>query len=217
MATQRSMGDIRHFIWDFDGTLLDTYPVIIQNLREALGQYGHDCDPVEAMKLMLTNLPTARNHYADRFGIDREELFSTYLSYNEKAAKELQAEPMAGIREVLERICETGRYNYIFTNRKASETILYLEKYGLTKYFREVVGAEAPCFAYKPAPDALLYLMDKYGMNPQDAVMVGDRDCDLGSARNANMGKVHYVCAVAPETLACDWRVESYEEMLALL
>ena len=45
----REMQNIRHFIWDFDGTLFDTYPLIIQKLCLALQKYGHDCDPIEAI------------------------------------------------------------------------------------------------------------------------------------------------------------------------
>lgn len=211
------MGSIRHFLWDFDGTLFDTYPIIIQNLDNALREFGYTCDPLEAMKLMLTDIPTARNYYADQYGIDREALLLAYMQYHEKTVKQMASPPMEGVREVLSRICETGRHNYIFTNRKAKETEDYLEKYGLRQYFREVLGSESVGFAFKPAPDAILYLMDKYGMTTQDTAMVGDRDCDLGSARNAKIGKVHYICAAVPETLDCDWRVESYEEMLTML
>ena len=42
----------KHVIWDFDGTLFDTYPIIIQNLDNALREFGYTCDPLEAMKLM---------------------------------------------------------------------------------------------------------------------------------------------------------------------
>ena len=42
---QKNMKDIQHFIWDFDGTLFDTYPVIIDDLRCALQEYGKDLDP----------------------------------------------------------------------------------------------------------------------------------------------------------------------------
>ena len=73
------------------------------------------------------------------------------------------------------------------------------------------------CFAYKPAPDAIKYLMGKYAMTAEDAVMVGDRDCDLGSARNAGIGTMHYACAAVPETLQADYRIESYAEMLKFL
>lgn len=211
------MHHIKHFIWDFDGTLFDSYPIIIATLRAALQEYGHDCDPVEAMRLMLQNIGVAQHYYADKFGIVYEDLIETYYSHHNQLNPQLAAEPMADVEKVLKKICESGRKNYIFTHRKCSTTAQYLEKYGLSQYFTEIVGPEAPNFAYKPSPDSLLYLMDKYGMTAEDAVMVGDRDCDLGSARNAGMGTVHFVCAAVPETLSCDFRFESYQEMLSML
>ncbi len=206
------MQHIRHFIWDFDGTLFDSYPIIIGNLRATLQDFGYDCDPVEAMTLMLHNIDHAHCYYADKFGIDKKALVDVYTRHHQSVNPMLLAKPMQDIEKVLSCICQTGRFNYIFTHRKCSTTIAYLEKYGLARYFREIIGPESACFAYKPAPDALLYLMDKYGMTAEDAVMVGDRECDLGSARNAGIGTVHYVCAVAPETLSCDFRFESYEK-----
>lgn len=217
MQKKENMQHIRHFIWDFDGTLFDSYPIIIGNLQAALKDYGFTCDPAEAMHLMLQNITVAQNHYADKFAIPREEFIATYDHHHQEVNPQLLAKPMADIEKVLSYICETGRKNYIFTHRKCSTTAQYLEKYGLDRYFEEIIGPESACFAYKPAPDALLHLMNKYGMTPEDAVMVGDRDCDLGSARNARIGTVHYVCNLFPEELSCDFRFENYQEMLANL
>lgn len=209
------MGHIRHFIWDFDGTVADTYPAIIQSLRDALREFGHDCDPVEAMGLMLQDIPTAHAYYAGQFGLDREELNRTHQKH--QALRLRHVPPMEGIREVLAHICATGRHNYIFTNHSAGQTLARLKKYGLDRYFREIVGEESPCFAYKPAPDAVLYLMDKYEMSGHDTAMIGDRECDLRCAHNAGIAGAHYVCDLVPQALPCHWRVESYRQMLALL
>lgn len=211
------MRNIRHFIWDFDGTLFDTYPMIVGNLRKALNDFGYDCDFTEAMHLMLVNVDNAIHYYAGSFAIDPEALLSTYHSYRRQSAGTFTALPMDGVKEVLERICETGRYNYIFTHRKDEETARYLEKNGLDGYFREIVGQDSPHFAWKPAPDAVRYFMDKYAMKIEDTVMIGDRECDLSSGRNAGVGAVHYVCAAVPENLDCQWRVERFADMLALL
>ena len=217
MQKNDNIRHIKHFIWDFDGTLFDSYPIIIATLRATLQDYGRDCDPVEAMSLMLQNIGVAQNYYADKFGIPREEFAETYMRHHGELNPRLLAKPIEDVEKVLAKICESGRKNYIFTHRKCSTTAQYLEKYELDHYFTEIVGPEAPNFAYKPAPDALLYLMGKYGMTAGDAVMVGDRDCDLGSARNAGIGTVHFVCAMVPETLSCDFRFESYKEMLCVL
>ena len=217
MMQNNSMKDIQHFIWDFDGTLFDTYPVIIGDLRCALQEYGKDLDPVKAMELMLINIPTARDYYADFYGIDRQELDAAYQRHHKESVETMKSAPMENVEKVLAAICDSGRYNYIFTHRKVVETDEYLKKYGLTHYFREVVGPESPRFAWKPAPDAVLYLMERYGMTRENAVMIGDRDCDLASGRNAGVGSVHLICPIWPETLNCDWRLEDFAQMLEIL
>ena len=79
------MKNIRHFIWDFDGTLFDTYPVIIENLNLALAQYGYRCDPVEAMGLMLSRIITAQRHYAEVYGIDLQALVEGYEHHHRRS------------------------------------------------------------------------------------------------------------------------------------
>ena len=61
------------------------------------------------------------------------------------------------------------------------------------------------------------YLMNRYGMTPENAVMIGDRDCDLASGRNAGVGSVHLICPIWPETLNCDWRLDDFAQMLEIL
>lgn len=214
---EHKIENVRHFIWDFDGTLLDTYPTIIGFLRSALQEYGYDCDPVEAMNLMLDTIATARDHYADQYGIDRDALSERYLYYHRERTPLLPAKPFDGVQEVLQQICNSGRYNYIYTQRDDLETARYLEKYRLQEYFREIVGSTSPHFASKPSPDSVLYLMEKYGMTSENAVLVGDRGCDLESARNAGIGTVHFLCPIAPQQLDCTWRVSNYAEMRELI
>lgn len=217
MAGREEFQRLKHFIWDFDGTLFDTYPIIIRNLRSALQEFGFDADPVEMMGLMLDTIPAARNHYADRFGIDREALAEVYQKYHLQATAQLEAQPMAGVCRFLDAVLERGGRHYVFTNRKVTETQAYLCKYGLLEYFTQIVGPETPGFAWKPAPDAIYLLLEQYGLNPEETVMVGDREIDLGSGRNAGVGTMHVVCTAVPEDLACDWRIENFEQALAML
>lgn len=214
---KRELSQVRHFIWDFDGTLYDTYPTIIQILRSALQEYGFDCDPVEAMGMMLDMIAVAQNHYADKYGIDREELKKTYMRYHGILIPQLLSLPFPGVKEVLEKICQSGGYHYIYTHRISSETDAYLKKHGLQGYFREIICPDSPSFAMKPAPDSILYLMEKYNMTEADAVMVGDRDCDLESARRAGIGTIHKICKMAPQQLDCDWRFDGFEELLKMI
>ena len=210
----QSLARIRHFIWDFDGTLFDTYPVIIRNLRAALAEFGCDADPVEAMGLMLDSIPAARQHYAARFGLDLKALTDAYQRYHVQATAALEAAPMPLLPAVLRAAAEKGGYHYVFTHRQLDETNAYLTKYALTDLFRDIVAPGCPGFAPKPAPDAVLHLMEKYGMTADDTVMIGDREIDLGSGRNAGIRTVHIVCTDVPEDLVCDWRFTDYGQML---
>lgn len=217
MTKQNSMANLRHFFWDFDGTLFDTYPLVIEDLRLSLQEYGFDCDPEDAMRRMLDAIRTTRDYYADQFGIDREVLHETYNRHRRIEFQNLAAKPFPGVEAVLKQICAMNGQNYIFTHSKAENILAYLKKYGLDGYFADVLGEESPGFALKPSPDSLYYLMDKYGIDPAQAVMIGDRDRDLGSGRAAGIRIAHYVCAAIPEDLVCDWRFDSFSEMLALL
>lgn len=217
MAEKNAITGVRHFFWDFDGTLFDTYPIIIEDLRRCLQAYGFDCDPRETMGLMLDNIGTARDHYADRFGIDRGELKAAFQQQRSRELQAFTAKPFPGIAAVLEQILALGGKNYIFTHSKPETIETYLKKHGLDGYFHDILGDGSPGFVAKPAPDSLFFLMEKHGIEPGQAVMVGDRDRDLGSARAAGIATAHFVCSVVPEELDCNWRFENFEQMLSAL
>ena len=211
------MRALQHFIWDFDGTLFDTYPGIIGVLQKALGEFGHSCKPAEAMMQMLQTIPTTLHFYAEKCGIDPDALKEAYMRHHKDFVDGLESAPMAAAREVLAKICGSGRYNYIFTHRKYDETMRFLTKYDLTDYFRDIICPEHPCFAWKPAPDVVEYLMKTYQMDPRQTAMIGDRERDLGSGRAAGVKTVHLICPLAPETLECDYRLSDLGDMLTML
>ena len=71
---------------------------------------------------------------------------------------------LARIEDVLKQILAVGGQNYIFTHSKPENILAYLKKHGLEKYFTEILGDGSPGFVAKPAPDSLIYLMEKYGI-----------------------------------------------------
>ena len=61
-----------------------------------------------------------------------------------------------------------------------------LEQDGLWPLFTDYVTSEDG-FPMKPAPDALLALMKRNGLDPSECVMIGDREIDVQSGYNAGM------------------------------
>jgi len=98
--------------------------------------------------------------------------------------------PYEGAKRMLESVCEHGGRNYLYTH-SGNITIDALKACGMDHLFVDFVTSDNG-FKAKPAPDALLYLLDKHALNPATCVMVGDRDIDLLAGKNAGISGAMY-------------------------
>ena len=207
------MKNIKHFIWDFDGTLMNTYPHITSCFQAALRDLGIDVPKIDIMRQMLIDIPHTVKYFSELY--DLSELDEHYKSYYSIAPTEpVQLFPF--VKDVLETIKKNGGNNYIFTNRGDS-TFPFLEEHGIKDLFTDIVTSSHPHFALKPAPDAILYIMEAHGANKENTVMIGDRLCDLGSAYNAGCKTILLQTKDIPQDLPCDWSIDSFEDMLNML
>lgn len=205
------MKNMKLFIWDFDGTLVDSYPNSVGCMQRALRDFGYDATYEQILEQMLDNIGVAIRYFTDKFQIP--EISERFYAY---AANQEPVVLFDNVVDVLHRIQELGGTNLIFTNR--NETIFpMLEQVGITEEFAEVVTTLHPNFAWKPAPDAIVYLMEQYGGTIDNTVMIGDRVCDLGSAWNAGCKTCHLLTPAVPQYPPCDWRIRNFQEMLELL
>lgn len=174
---------MREFIWDFDGTLMDTYPAMVAAFQRAVQNLGGDLSSTEIYEMMRqASVGFAYREVADRFGWDWQDLRAGYQQYEPV----LQA-PKAfdGAATVLARIKAVGGHNYLMTHRNR-QALDYLAQAKLKDYFDDFVTAEQP-FARKPDPAALDYLLDKHAVDRREAVMVGDRNLDIDAGHNAHI------------------------------
>ena len=174
---------VTDIIWDFDGTLFDTYPVMAEAFRISLKKVGIEETVAEILSYMKISMSTAVNHYIGKYKIN-DDFYAHFEILNDKMQKET-VKPYAEIPAICKSIKENGGANYIFTHKDDS-VYMYLEKYHLSEYFTESVTISSG-FARKPSPDAILYLLDKYHIPKTDALMVGDRELDTLSANNAGI------------------------------
>ena len=207
------MRNIKLFIWDFDGTLMDTYPNLTGYLRRALLDFGHDVPTVEILEQMLDNVGHALRYFSKKYQI--LELTERYDLYYQ-AGRNDPAELFPGARETLEQIRSMGGINLIFTNRGDSIYPM-LDAYEITDVFAEIVNTTHPAFEWKPAPGPITYLMEKHGGTPQTTVMIGDRVCDLEAGWNAGCKTCHLLTPSVPQYPPCDWRVSNFEQLRQLL
>lgn len=174
-------------IWDFDGTLFDTYPLMARCLQRALADAGQEAGCEEIRAQMAVSLAQAFQH----FGAE-EATIARYRQYIQEAGPQGVA-PYPGAAEALARVQQAGGHNHIFTHR-GSSTRWYLREHGLLDRFSLLVTSEDG-LPRKPAPDGILRILQRSGAPRVAFAMVGDREIDVLAAHNAGI----LACRFAPE------------------
>lgn len=181
------MKNVRHLFWDFDGTLYDSCPKIAQSLASGLKDVGLEelADGGTILKLIKTSVYHAVQWYAEKSGMDAQEIMDSYRVYHRQ---ETDFEPYEGMEKCLRTLHQAGFRHYLYTHRDHG-SIDQLKKDGLWELFDDAV-LRTDGYPDKPAPDALLALMERNGLDVQECAMVGDRDIDIEAGHNAGMSGV---------------------------
>ena len=173
----------RHVFWDFDGTLFDTYPIMSGCFRAMLLEKGIDEPQGDIEKWMRNSFSALRAHYDSKYSIsDADVARHTALRAIDENAN---CAPFPGTEKLCRDIWESGGKNYMYTHRGRS-TAIYMKKFALEDVFADYVTA-TDGFARKPNSQGLLYLLEKHGIDPREAIMIGDRDLDMIAAKDAGI------------------------------
>ena len=199
---------LKHFFWDFDGTLMDTYPMMTAAFVRAAGSMGVTVSHERAMNLLKETLAHCANVIALENGLDAAALTAAFRREERMA----EAVALPGIPEALRAL---GGRHYLVThrNRAALES---LRGAGLLELFEDFVTSEDG-LPRKPEPDMLLHLMRRHDLDPSACVMIGDRPLDTAAGRRAGM----LSCLLDVEGRfpddPCELRASSATELAALL
>lgn len=175
------------FIWDLDGTLLDSYEAILAAIGQALADTEYPFDK-EAIRQQI--LATSVKDFFEKIEtVDGRNLKPLYQTALPQFSGEIRLLP--GAKEILEWADQQGIQQFVFTH-KDEEAHPLLEQLGIASYFREVVTA-SDGFARKPDPEALYYLMDKYTLDPDQTYYIGDRLLDIEAALAAGTHSINFL------------------------
>lgn len=159
--------------------LFDSYPHITSAFLKALGEFGKDANYDEAKALLEITFAHAFEHYD--VSEEEKEVFRKYEhNYNLRPI----AVPFENTYKVLETLFNSGKKHFLYTHRGNETSQHYLEAYGMKKFFTAFVDSSMK-FPSKPAPDAVNWICDTYGLDRNETVMIGDREIDVLSGKNA--------------------------------
>ncbi|MCC4507907.1 HAD family hydrolase [Limosilactobacillus reuteri] len=178
---------IENFIFDIDGTLIDTIDMYMPAMIDTLAQHGHPVAPdkVEQTKHDLFGI-TGRD--ALRLaGISEKEIPEMLKDWFDLAYQRAdQAKVIEGIPEMLNTLANREDAKIaIATSKLADEYQEYfVNKYDFAKLFKVAITS-ADTKKHKPAPDPILAAMNKMGADPATTVYVGDTINDMKAAHAA--------------------------------
>ena len=183
------MSDIA-FIFDLDGTLIDSYGVIVSCLKQVYEEKGITLNEEEILKEVLdTSVHFFIEDMENRYGIPFDELKERYSSISN--IKLASIGPIKHAKEMLDYLKSKNIPLYIFTHRGVSTKATLLTT-KINNYFDEVVTS---LYGYprKPYPDGLIYLIDKYHLDKSKTYYVGDRSIDIECASKAGIKSILYL------------------------
>ena len=178
-------GPIHTLIFDFDGTLVDTMPSVIQGLHEAATLGSGKTITIEELVMTFGGAPldVLRRWVPEE---NLQESFAHWINF-EKNAKPQDFRPFDGVVEMLDEIQSRSLKMGVFTGRDREGTLRILEaNKWLGKYFTEktiVCGDDG--LPPKPKPDLLIHLLGKLEREAKTTLMVGDHPYDMIAGKAA--------------------------------
>jgi phosphoglycolate phosphatase len=179
--------DYKVYIFDLDGTLLDTLHDLASSCNYALKACGMPLRTVDEVRqfvgngvrvLMQRAVPNGEEN--PRYGEALDCFKEYYLIHGQE-----QTAPYQGIISMLHRLKHDGKTIAVVSNKFDAATKQLCEHYfpGLI----DVAIGESEGVRRKPAPDTVFEVMKRLGITPQDCVYVGDSDTDILTAKNAGL------------------------------
>ncbi len=207
------MNLIKDIIWDFDGTLFDTYPGTVSAFIKAL----QDCGIVETDDNVRNYLKVSGRfavaHFKELYGLGNT-FIEKYTSYK-KAINPEMIEPFPYADEVCRRFVDLGGRNYIITHRGVS-TIKFLKHYGMVSCFTEIITRQYG-FKRKPDPEAFIYLIEKYQIDKNTALVIGDRECDVLGGKAVGIKTCLYNTNNISLSIETDFYLDSLENLVHII
>ena len=178
------------FIWDLDGTLIDSYGVIVDSLYQIYKEKGFDIDKQEILHDVINeSVSYFIMKMEARFGVPFEDLKDRYSIISHNAKNNIKA--MKHAKEILKFIKDNNIPNYVFTHRGVT-TESVLKNIGIYEYFDEIANSLSG-FKRKPDPEGINYFVNKYHLDKNNTYYVGDRPMDILCADNAHVKSIMFM------------------------
>lgn len=174
-----------YILFDFDGTVFDTAEGITKCVQYALGKMGIEA---ELDELMCFAGPPLVEMFMQKYGMsEKDALYATEL-YRERYLPIGWAEcsPFDGMHELMQRLRAAGKKLAVATSKPERLARQILEHYSMTDDFDLICGSEFDGTRGQKW-EVIDFVLKSLGIEPADAIMVGDRKYDVIGAKKCGL------------------------------
>lgn len=171
------------FLFDLDGTLVDTTELIARSFRHAYNEVFGVLKPDE---VLMANVGQPLMKQMVLLGGDRaQELYDIYRVFNH-AKHEEYIRTYPGIEELLAELSARGVKLAVVTSKSRSSMELAFHSIPIDHYFDTLIATD-DTDNHKPHPQPLLLAMDRLDLTPDECVYIGDSPFDIQAGQAAGM------------------------------
>lgn len=169
------------FLFDLDGTLADSVPLILACSKQVQAELNIPWDEERQLSLIGKPIweigtaiagPGQEQHYIDIYQKHYHEMHDALC------------QPFPGIPQLLQQLQKAGATLAVVTSRRQEGTYRSLDHMGITGYFQAIICAEQST-THKPEPEPALIALAQLEKKPANAIFIGDSFYDLRCGRQA--------------------------------
>jgi 2-phosphoglycolate phosphatase len=171
------------YLFDIDGTLVDSAADICAAVRQALAEEGIDGLTEPYLRSFIGHhlFDLFREVLPESTQQDHERLLARYRAIY-LARRHASTRVYPGVEPMLAAL---GGLKSTATTKSSETARQVLDLFGLARYFDHVQGTDG--FPSKPAPDVILRSLDRLGVRPENCLLVGDAAPDMEAGRRAGV------------------------------
>ena len=178
------------FIFDLDGTILDTVHTIAHYVNTTLNHFGFPENEVARYNYLAGNGAENLIHRAlAEHGLDTAENFDKVFPYYMEIYNKdtlYKTAHFEGMPQTLAQLKAKGIQLAVVSNKPDSSVQMLMPQFFKADLFDYVSGAKENV-PLKPNPYAVNEILSRAGLSAQDAVYVGDTGTDMETGKNANI------------------------------
>ena len=181
------LSDKKLYIFDMDGTILNTIDDIAGAINYVLDMHGYPRHTVDEVKSFVGNGLKRALELSLPDGVAGDvlnQLFTELVAYYNEHSN-IMTRPYEGIVEVIHKLREQGKIVAVVSNKRV-EAVRDLCDIYFAGCFDMALG-DQDGIARKPAPDMTNMVIEHYGILKDKCVYIGDSDVDLMTARNTEI------------------------------